>query len=205
MLLLIVFCHTRAVTKGEDDLRPLVDTILVDLLRVTADSPVEWPVASLLLNVFGKLLIQQLNGGSSRSQSPPPPPPPSASAYRNAEVTPRLVAADNLVTLAGGLRLLGRIRGSPRSDIDLAEAATAISTFLNSSVVGLYHLTLGIDDERCGGDEGERGITARLASYANQRDFAYQLISRLRYQHFDGLSVVCPLGFFILRLTFYFM
>ncbi|VDD76251.1 unnamed protein product [Mesocestoides corti] len=189
----------RAATKGEDDLRPLVDTVLVDLLRVAADSPIEWPVANFLLNAFGKVLTQILNGSTasvssssstSRSRSPTQTSGSNASV-RNPDVAMRLVAADNLITLAGGLRLMGKLRGSVEessapTDFDLAEAESALSAFLATPVLGLCHLTLGYD---CESEAGERAVAERLASYTEQRDFAYQLISRLRYQHFDGLTL----------------
>uniref|UniRef100_A0A5K3FIG4 Nipped-B protein n=2 Tax=Mesocestoides corti TaxID=53468 RepID=A0A5K3FIG4_MESCO len=189
----------KAATKGEDDLRPLVDTVLVDLLRVAADSPIEWPVANFLLNAFGKVLTQILNGSTasvssssstSRSRSPTQTSGSNASV-RNPDVAMRLVAADNLITLAGGLRLMGKLRGSVEessapTDFDLAEAESALSAFLATPVLGLCHLTLGYD---CESEAGERAVAERLASYTEQRDFAYQLISRLRYQHFDGLTL----------------
>lgn len=62
---LFCVCFSRATIKGESDLKPVLEMVLIDCLRVTADSPVEWPVANLLLNAFGKLFIQQLNGNNS--------------------------------------------------------------------------------------------------------------------------------------------
>ncbi|VDK39895.1 unnamed protein product [Taenia asiatica] len=196
----------KAVAKGEDNLSPLVDTVIVDLLRVAADAPIEWPVASLLLTVFGKFLVQQLNGSSTTSSSLRSQTPTQGAAAgsatsattssstttsasnRNADSTARQIALDGLITLTGGMYHLQKLRGSVNEDnFDLGEARSALSTFLGSPVLGLYHLTLGFDEESM------RGATSTsvegLSSHTRQREFAYQLISRLRYNHFDGLTL----------------
>ncbi|VDM32359.1 unnamed protein product [Hydatigera taeniaeformis] len=195
----------KAVAKGEDNLSPLVDTVLVDLLRVAADAPIEWPVASLLLTVFGKFLIQQLNGSStppssSRSQTPTqgtavgssasataPSSTPTSGSNRNTDSTVRQIALDSLITLTGGMYHLQKLRGSTnKGNFDLGEARTALSAFLGSPVLGLYHLTLGIDEE----SKGATSDSAEgMSNHTRQREFAYQLISRLRYNHFDGLTL----------------
>ncbi|CUT99425.1 nipped B protein delangin scc2 [Echinococcus multilocularis] len=192
----------KAVAKGEDNLSPLVDTVLIDLLRVAADAPIEWPVASLLLTIFGKFLIQQLNGSSttpssSRSQTPTQGAAASATASsstttsasnRNADSMARQIALDSLITLTGGMYYLQKLRGSVnKSNFDLGEARRALSTFLGSPILGLYHLTLGIADESKA--DAASALAGGLPNHARQRDFAYQLISRLRYNHFDGLTV----------------
>lgn len=185
---------------------PLVDTVLVDLLRVAADAPIEWPVASLLLTVFGKFLIQQLNGSSTTSSSRSQTPTQGAAAgsavsatasssaatpasNRNTDSTTRQIALDSLITLTGGMYHLQKLRGSVnKENFDLGEARSALSTFLGSPVLGLYHLTLGIDEESMRG--AASASLEGLSSHTRQREFAYQLISRLRYNHFDGLTVV---------------
>ncbi|VDL94889.1 unnamed protein product, partial [Schistocephalus solidus] len=197
--------------KGEEDLKPILETVLMDFLRVAADAPLEWPAANLLLNVFGTLFIQQLSLTSSRGQSNHHH---SSASSRASETGTRLLAAEQLITLAGGLRRLSALRraggypthtaaavSSPEAiesragvDLSLTEAKLCVSSFLNSSVLSMYHLTLACDDTSLLFSTVHRRwmdrSAVRLQEYIVQRDFAYQLFYKLRFQHFDGLALV---------------
>uniref|UniRef100_A0A0V0J446 Nipped-B protein n=1 Tax=Schistocephalus solidus TaxID=70667 RepID=A0A0V0J446_SCHSO len=200
----------RASFKGEEDLKPILETVLMDFLRVAADAPLEWPAANLLLNVFGTLFIQQLSLTSSRGQSNHHH---SSASSRASETGTRLLAAEQLITLAGGLRRLSALRraggypthtaaavSSPEAiesragvDLSLTEAKLCVSSFLNSSVLSMYHLTLACDDTSLLFSTVHRRwmdrSAVRLQEYIVQRDFAYQLFYKLRFQHFDGLAL----------------
>nr|VZH93445.1 unnamed protein product [Spirometra erinaceieuropaei] len=203
----------RASFKGEEDLKPILETVLIDFLRVAADAPLEWPAANLLLNAFGTLLIQQLTLTSSRGQSNHHH---SSASNRASETGTRLLAADQLITLAGGLRRLSALRraggyptrpsahpaavSSPEPtenkagvDLSLTEAKLCVSAFLNSPVLSMYHLTLAYDDTSALFSSIPRRwldrSAVRLQEYIVQRDFAYQLFYKLRFQHFDGLAL----------------
>ena len=191
-------------------MRPFVDIVLTDLLRVAADAPIEWPVASLILAVFGRYLLQQLNSptatatpSSSRCQTPTQGSTSSsagASTFsRNFEANIRIVALESLITLTWGIfQLEKQGRATLKPTFDLAGARSSLSAFLGSPVLGLYHLTLGIDDGN--DDKHSKGIST---SHTQQREFAYQLISRLRHLYFDGLTLVSywhPLTYWYITL-----
>ncbi|VDN97582.1 unnamed protein product [Rodentolepis nana] len=170
--------------KGEENFRPLIETVLIDLLRVAADAPVEWPAASLILSVFGQSFIQHVNNSSSTSTSSSKGPSSqgNSSSGRNACPNTRAIALESLITLAGGMYQLEKIRYSTRKTgcIDIVEVRSALSAFLSSPILGLYNLTLTTDDSP---------NTMAPVDHVKQREFAFKLISRLRYTYFDGLSL----------------
>lgn len=195
----------RVNAKGEENFRPLIETVLTDLLRVAADAPVEWPVASLILSVFGQSFMQLVNSPSSTTSNSSRAQIPggsggsgssgnltgnsSASSGRSADPNTRAIALECLITLAGGMYQLEKIRSSAKkAGGDITEARNALSAFLGSPILGLYNLTLTTDD-------APNTIAGPTADYVKQREFAYKLISRLRYTYFDGLSLVGLLVF----------
>ncbi|VEL31362.1 unnamed protein product, partial [Protopolystoma xenopodis] len=96
-------------TKKEEDSRPLLETILNDLLSVSTFAPVEWPVATSLLSVLGCVLTQQLNGTSSSSSSSKGSTlsTDSLSQQNSAKATEqniRIVAMDIITMLSLGLK-----------------------------------------------------------------------------------------------------
>ncbi|VUZ55635.1 unnamed protein product [Hymenolepis diminuta] len=171
--------------KGEENFRPLIETVITDLLRVAADAPVEWPVASLILSVFGQSFMQHVNSPSStntNSSRGPGAQGNSTSSSRSADPNTRAIALECLITLASGMYQLEKIRNLARKTGggDIIEVRSALSAFLSSPVLGLYNLTLTTDD-------APNIITP--VDHVKQREFAFKLISRLRYTYFDGLSL----------------
>lgn len=190
-------CFFRVSAKGEENFRPLIETVIIDLLRVAADAPVEWPVASLILSVFGQSFMQHVNNPSSTnmnsSRGPGAQANSTSSSSRNADPNTRAIALECLITLASGMYQLEKIRNLARKTGggDIIEVRSALSAFLSSPVLGLYNLTLTTDDAP--------NIIAPV-DHVKQREFAFKLISRLRYTYFDGLSLVRMC--FIIRFKF---
>nr|CDS29043.1 nipped B protein (delangin) (scc2) [Hymenolepis microstoma] len=169
--------------KGEENFRPLIETVIIDLLRVAADAPVEWPAANLILSVFGQSFMQHVNNPPSTSaNSSKGSSSQGSSSGRNACPNTRAIALECLITLAGGMYQLEKIRYSTRKTggVDISEVRSALSAFLSSPILGLYNLTLTTDDAP---------NTIAPVDHVKQREFAFKLISRLRYTYFDGLSL----------------
>ncbi|KAL3314494.1 Sister chromatid cohesion protein 2 [Cichlidogyrus casuarinus] len=80
--------------KGEEDVRPLFEMFMDDVLKIWRVAPIEWPVAHTIIQVLANVLIQQL--------SPTTPNGPISNKSSNESSVQRGHALDALTALAIG-------------------------------------------------------------------------------------------------------